>query len=284
MAAHAEGADRVAVVTGATRGIGRAVAIELARRGTDVVIVGRTATGSGLDTLPGSVDETVAQIASIGGGRALGIVANLADETDTQAVVDRTLDEWGRCDVLVNNAAYTSNGSMLDLPWNRWARAFRVQVVAPHQMCQGFLPGMRERGSGRVINVSSSAALRATPGLGLYSTSKQAMERWSEYLDVELKASGQSGVAVNTVRVNRLVATEGWRHMVTTKGIELATGNAPDTIPVTTESVADSILWAVEQPLSWSGNAVDLDEIHALGGPQPVAYDVSGADVAQQPS
>jgi citronellol/citronellal dehydrogenase len=274
------GDNQVAVVTGATRGIGREVALALARLGTDVVVVGRTATGSGLDTLPGSVDQTVSEIAGIGRGRALGIAANLADEDETQEIVDRTLEVWGRCDVLVNNAAYTSNGPMLDLPWNRWGRAFRVQVVAPHQLCQGFLPGMRERGSGRIVNVSTGAALSVTPGLGLYSTSKQAMERWAHFLDAELRAAGETGIAVNTVRVNRLVATEGWRHMVATKGIELATGGSPDAIPVTTSSVADAVVWATEQPASWSGHALDLDEIAELGGPVPIAYDASGAVIA----
>jgi citronellol/citronellal dehydrogenase len=279
---HADGDRRVAVVTGATRGIGRYVALSLAGLDIDVVVVGRTATASGLDSLPGSVDQTVAEIAAIGRGRALGIAANLTDEGDTQAIVDRTIEEWGRCDILINNAAYTSNGSMLDLPWNRWSRAFRVQVVAPHQLCQGFLPGMRERGAGRVVNVSTGAALSVKPGLGLYSTSKQAMERWAEFLDVELKAAGEAAIAVNTVRVNRLVATEGWRHMAATKGIELATGGSPDAIPVTTESVADAVVWTAEQPLSWSGHALDLDEIASLGGPTPVAYDASGAVIAQQ--
>lgn len=277
-----DGDRRVAVVTGATRGIGRDVALSLAGLDIDVVVVGRTATASGVDSLPGSVDQTVAEIAEIGRGRGLGIAASLTDEDETQAIVDRTLEEWGRCDILVNNAAYTSNGSMLDLPWNRWSRAFRVQVVAPHQLCQGFLPGMRERGEGRVVNVSTGAALSVKPGLGLYSTSKQAMERWAEFLDVELRAAGESAIAVNTVRVNRLVATEGWRHMAATKGIELATGGSPDAIPITTESVADAVVWAAEQPLAWSGHALDLDEIASLGGPAPVAYDASGAVVAQQ--
>lgn len=279
---HTDGDRRVAVVTGATRGIGRNVALSLARSGVDVVVVGRTATGSGFDSLPGSVDQTVAEIAETGGGRALGVAANLADEADTQAIVDRTLDEWGRCDVLVNNAAYTSNGPMLDVPWNRWGRAFRVQVVAPHQLAQGFLPGIRERGAGRVVNVSSGAALSVTPGLGLYSTSKQAMERWAEYLDAELRAAGETAIAVNTVRVNRLVATEGFHHVAATKGIELATGGSPDAIPVTTSSVADAIVWAIQQPLTWSGHALDLDEIAAQGGPAPDEYDASGAVVADR--
>lgn len=275
--------DRVAVVTGATRGIGREVALQLARDGATVVVVGRTGTGSGVDTLPGSVQDTTAEIAALG-GTALGITANLTDEADTQAIVDRTLDELGRCDILIHNAAYTSNGLMLDIPWKRWDRAFRVQVVAPHQMCQGFVPRMRELGEGRIITVSTGAALNVTPSLGLYSSSKRAMEHWAAYLHAELRHEGVDTIAVNTVRVDRLVATEGWRHMAATKGIELATGGSPDAVPATTESVAAAVVWAAHQPVSWSGNALGLGEIEQLGGPKQVDYDVTGAELARRGS
>lgn len=271
---------QVAVVTGATRGIGREVALQLARDGVTVVVVGRTGTGSGLDTLPGSVDDTVSEIAALG-GQALGIAGNLADEGETQEIIDRTLDELGRCDIFVHNAAYTSNGPMLEIPWKRWDRAFRVQIVAPHQMCQAFVPGMRERGEGRIITVSTGAALSVTPSLGLYSSSKRAMEHWAAYLHAELRHDGIDTIAVNTVRVDRLVATEGWRHMAATKGIELATGGSPDAIPATTESVAASVVWAAHRPVSWSGNALGLTEIEQLGGPAQVDYDVTGAELAR---
>lgn len=254
--------SHVAVVTGATRGIGRHIALGLARDDLTVVVVGRTASAADGAPLPGSIDETVREIEA-GGGRAIGIAADLSDETATQAIVDRTLDAFGRCDLLVNNAAFTSNGPMMDIPWRRWQRAFRVNVVAPHQLCHGFVPGMLERGGGRVVNVSSGASQAVSSGLGLYSASKLAMERWADYLDEEV----DDRVAVNTLRVNRIVATEGWLHIARTDGLDLATAGRHDAVPVTAESVAAAAVWMAAQPPSWSGNTLDLDEVHEAGGP-----------------
>lgn len=258
---------RVAVVTGATRGIGREVALGLARRGAAVVVVGRTSRAAGDAQLPGSVEDTVEQVRSLGVD-AIGVQANLADEAETEEIVRRTLGELGRCDILVNNAAFTSNGPMLDVPWRRWGRAFRVNVVAPHQLCHGFVPGMLERGDGRVINVSTGASQRPPYGLGMYSASKIALERWAECLALEVP-----DIAVNTLRVNRLVATEGWQHIAATQPAEIAYGGgSPETVAVTAESVAASVIWIADQPPSWSGNTVDFEDVARLGGPEVVAF------------
>lgn len=253
----------VAVVTGATRGIGRHIALDLAGNGLTVVVVGRTSSAADGAPLPGSVDETVREIEAAG-GQAIGVAADLSDEASTQAIVDRTLDAFGRCDLLVNNAAFTSNGPMMDIPWRRWQRAFRVNVVAPHQLCHGFVPGMLERGGGRVVNVSTGASQAVSAGLGLYSASKLAMERWADYLHEELGGR----VAVNSLRVNRIVATEGWLHIARTDGLDLATAGNHDAIPVTAESVAAAAVWMAGQPTAWSGNTLNLDEVQAAGGPQ----------------
>lgn len=252
----------VAVVTGATRGIGRHIALDLARNDLTVVVVGRTSSAADGAPLPGSVDETVGEIEA-SGGRAIGIAADLSDEAATQAIVDGTLDAFGRCDLLVNNAAFTSNGPMMEIPWRRWQRALRVNVVAPHQLGHGFVPGMLERGGGRVVNVSTGASQAVSSGLGLYSASKLAMERWADYLHVELGGR----IAVNSLRVDRIVATEGWLHIARTDGLDLATAGNHDAIPVTAESVAAAAVWMAGQPPSWSGNTLTLDEVHAAGGP-----------------
>lgn len=267
---------QVIVITGATRGIGREIALECGRRGGTVVVVGRTESAVPGSPLPGSVDDTVHELRALG-ATTLGIRADVSNADDTDQLIARTLAEFGRCDVLVNNAAFSSNGSMLEMPWHRWERAFRVQVVAPHQMCHGFLPGMRDRGEGRILNISTGASQKILPGLGLYSASKLAMERWSDYLDYELNDVETSGVAVNTLRVDRLVATEGWYYIAETRGIELATGGSPEAIPVTAESVADVAVWMIERPTSWSGNTVDFHDVLALGGPALVELEVADA-------
>ena len=150
------------------------------------------------------------------------------------------------------------------VPWRRWQSAFRVQVVAPLQLVQGFLPGMVERGSGRVVNVSSGASQAMTPGLALYSVSKQAMERWSDY--VELEQGGQ-GVSFNTLRVDRLVTTEGWQHVYDTQGEDVATGGQGMSASMTSEQAADHVAWMVRQPVSWTGQTVGFEDITGLGGP-----------------
>lgn len=255
--------DAVAVVTGATRGIGRAAAAALGRVGARVVVVGRSGQDAPDPRLPGTVEEMAATLRSAGVD-ALPVQADLTDPDATQEIVDRTLDAYGRCDVLVNNAAYTSNGPIMQVPWRRWHTAFRVQVVAPLQLCHGFVPGMLERGEGRVLNVSSGASQALTSNLGLYSTSKLAMERWTDYMQLEV---GGKGVSFNTLRVDRIVATEGFRYVLETQGEDMATGGQGLTAVMPTEEAAAHLVWMASQSVAWSGNTVGFADIAALGGP-----------------
>jgi NAD(P)-dependent dehydrogenase (short-subunit alcohol dehydrogenase family) len=253
----------VAAVTGATRGIGRAVALALGRVGADVVVVGRSGQASPDPRLPGTVDEMVAVLASAG-VEALAVQADLSDPDQTEQIVERCLAWRGRCDVLINNAAFTSNGPIMTVPWRRWQKAFRVQVVAPLQLCQGFIPGMIERGAGRVVNVSSGAARSLTPGLALYSASKLAMERWSDYMNLELLGMG---VAINTLRVDRIVATEGFQYVLETQGEDVATGGQGMSGVMSSDEAAAHVLWMVSQPLIWTGHTVGFEDIARAGGP-----------------
>jgi citronellol/citronellal dehydrogenase len=261
---HGAGLDgSVAVVTGATRGIGRAVASALGRAGAEIVVVGRSGQSSPDPRLPGTVEEMVAVLAAAG-VEALAVQADLSDPDQTERIVERCLTWRGRCDILVNNAAFTSNGPIMTVPWRRWQKAFRVQVVAPLQLCQGFIPGMIERGEGRVINVSSGAAKSLTPGLALYSTSKQAMERWADYMTLELPGTG---VAINTLRVDRIVATEGFQYVLETQGEDVATGGQGMSGVMSSEEAAAHVLWMVAQPLSWTGHTMGFEHIARAGGP-----------------
>jgi citronellol/citronellal dehydrogenase len=253
----------VAVVTGATRGIGRATASALGRAGARLVVVGRSGRASGHHTLPGSVEQAVDELAGEG-VEALAVQADLSDPDQTQMIVERALSWHGRCDILVNNAAFTANGPIMTVPWRRWQTAFRVQVVAPLQLCQGFIPGMLERGVGRVVNISSGSATSLTPQLAVYSTSKLAMERWADYLNLELSGSG---IATNTLRVDRIVATEGFRHVLDTQGEEVATGGQGLAGVMSPEAAAEHVLWMVFKPTSWTGHTLGFEDIAAAGGP-----------------
>jgi citronellol/citronellal dehydrogenase len=263
-AAGAESLDgAVVVVTGSTRGIGRATAMALGRAGASVVVVGRSGRDAPGARLPGTVEEVVAALGAEGAD-SLPVQADLNDPDATQQIVERTLGWRGRCDVLVNNAAYTSNGPVMQVPWRRWQTAFRIQVVAPLQLCHGFVPGMLERGRGRVINVSSGASQSLTPNLALYSTSKLAMERWTDYMELEV---GGRSVSFNTLRVDRIVATEGFEYVRETQGEEVATGGQGMEAVMSSEEAAAHLLWMAGRPTTWTGNTVGFADIAELGGP-----------------
>ena len=158
-------AGKVAVITGASRGIGDAIARRYAMEGAKVVVSARTVE-SGDHYLPGSINETVAQI-NAAGGEALAVKADLAIAEDRQNLVDQALAAFGAIDILVNNAAITYFIPVSDFPEKRFRLMMDVQVWAPFELAQLVLPGMQERGSGWILNVSSHAALhpeKLSPG------------------------------------------------------------------------------------------------------------------------
>jgi short-subunit dehydrogenase len=123
---------------------------------------------------------------------------------------------------------------------------------------------MLERGSGRVINVSSGASQTLTPNLALYSVSKLAMEQWGDYLHLE---AGGRGVSFNTLRIDRLVGTEGFHYVLETQGEEIATAGNGMASVMTSDQAAEHFMWLLAQPTDWSGHTVGFDDITALGGP-----------------
>jgi NAD(P)-dependent dehydrogenase (short-subunit alcohol dehydrogenase family) len=202
------GNPRVALVTGASRGIGKAAAVALAAAGLDVAVTARTLKrGEGRDDsdvghdapLPGSLEETAEEIETHG-ARAMPLFADvLRPDTliDAAAAVERT---WGHIDVLVNNAIYTGPGGMVpfrELTTEQLQRRLEGNVVAPVALTQAVLPGMLERGGGIVVNVSSHVAVADPPapvgrggwGFG-YAASKAAFHKMAGMLAVELGPSG----------------------------------------------------------------------------------------------
>src|SRR2546429_3998091 len=149
---------KVALVTGASRGIGKAIATRLGAEGADVAVVARTAK-TGDHKLPGSVDETVNLIQSFG-VRAKGFTADLGDPTvDTGAVVDEVEAELGPVDILVNNVA--GGGYQFFLEWTdaQIERVLQLNFWVPWRLVRRTLPAMRERGSGAILNISSASAI-----------------------------------------------------------------------------------------------------------------------------
>jgi len=158
----------VALVTGASRGVGRAIAVALAARGADVACAAR-ATDAAPFKLPGTVDETVRAVEAQG-RRGLAVPTDLARPEQVEAMVTRTIEHFGRLDILVNNAAITFPGD-LDLPMKRWDLVMEVNLRAPVLAMRAALPGMIARRIGCILNVSSAAAVMVVPGLRVYGGS-----------------------------------------------------------------------------------------------------------------
>jgi len=185
------GSSRV-LITGCSTGIGRACAIEFARRGYEVVATGRDA--GDLADLP--------------------VAAGLALDVTDDASVAAAVAEAGEIDVLVNNAGITAWGPVELVPVDITRRVFDTNVVGVLRVTQRVLPGMRERRRGRIVNVSS-AALRGLPLLGTYAASKAALEVFTETLRLELEAFGvdvllaEPGAVATALATNRTVVDVG---------------------------------------------------------------------------
>ena len=193
----------VAIVTGASRGVGAATAVGLAASGATVVCAARATEAAPLP-IPGTIDDTVRAITAAG-GTAIARPTNLAVDADVEAMVDDTITRFGRVDILVNNAAITFPGD-IELPMKRFDLIFDVDLRAPVIATQRAVPGMIERGTGAIINVSSAAALNYYPGQMAYGMAKAALEHFTVSLAAQVAAHN---ISVNTFRIDVPVASEG---------------------------------------------------------------------------
>jgi citronellol/citronellal dehydrogenase len=202
---------KVAVVTGASRGIGEAIARRYAMEGASVVVSARTVEDSD-HYLPGTISDTVARI-NAAGGEAIAVRADLAVSEDRHALIRQAKEAFGSVDILVNNAAITYFIPVAEFPERRFRLMMDVQVWAPFELAQLVLPDMRERGSGWILNISSHAAIhpqKGMPGRGgtVYGMCKAALERFTTGLAQEVY---DDNIGVNVISPG-LVATPGVMH------------------------------------------------------------------------
>jgi 3-oxoacyl-[acyl-carrier protein] reductase len=176
-------AGRVAVVTGGSRGIGRAIAAALLRAGSRVAILSRD---------PASLDAGHKALAPL--GEVLAVKADVGIRADVDTAMRTVLDRFGAVDVLVNNAGVTSRKSLADLDDNHWDDVMRTNVKGLLHCCQAVVPGMKERGWGRIINCSSYAAWHSALARGVYAASKAAVNALTKVWAGEL---GPYGITVN---------------------------------------------------------------------------------------
>lgn len=204
---------KVALITGASRGIGKDIALLFAQEGASVVCVARTL-HEGDHQLEGSVERTAEEIRA-GGGSAAPVAANISDEEECRRLVAEARRAFGRIDVLVNNAAMNFYAPAVEMTASRWKRAFEVNVHAPFLLAHEVLPEMIERGDGAIVNISSGSA--TGPGRGpyagqkpdhavLYGATKAALERLTQGLAQEMY---EHGIRVGAVAPSQVVLTPG---------------------------------------------------------------------------
>lgn len=198
--AAAELAGRVVIVTGASRGIGKGLALGLAARGAAVVCAARTEVEVP-GGLPGTIHQTVAAIAEAG-GEGLAVRCDLGREGDIEAMVAQALHRFGRLDALVNNAMAPTRGLFVDTTPAMWDESMAVNLRSLFLTCRAVVPHLAATGGGSIVNISSGAASHGStaampPGFLVYAVVKAAMERFSTALAGEVAALG---VAVNALR------------------------------------------------------------------------------------
>ncbi len=209
---------RVAIVTASSRGIGKAMALGLAREGATIVVAARSETEG--QTTPGTIHATAAEIQALG-ARALAVRCNVREEESIYDMVRQTMDAFGRIDVLVNNAGVASYRPFLEATVKEWDLLLDIDLRAPFVCCKAVVPTMMEQGGGSIINISSHAAthifsstLGAEGSKGIemmgqaYGVAKAGLERFSWGLAAEL---GRYNIAVNVLKPLRPVLTEGFQ-------------------------------------------------------------------------
>jgi len=219
---------RVAIVTGASRGIGAEIARRFGAAGIAVAVSART-TAAGMSPFAGTIGETAEQIRAAG-GTAVAIAADLSLPQDRERLVSEASRQLGPPDICVSNAAVTYFTRVTDFTPRRYQLMFDVQVEAPFHLAQLVIPAMRDRGRGWILNVSSGAArppafppaARAQRGGTVYGMCKAALERFSTGLAAELY---DDNIAVNALSPSRVVPTAG------TIFHQLITEDSPDGEP-----------------------------------------------------
>lgn len=233
--------SQVVAVTGASSGIGEATALACARAGAAVALAARRS--DRIEALAARITEE--------GGRAIALPTDVGEESQARDFVERTHSEFGRLDVLVNNAGVMLLGPIESAPTEEWRRMIHANVFGVLYCTHAALPLMRQQGSGHIVNVSSVAGRVARAGTGVYNLTKFGVGAFSESLRQEGVAMG---VRVTTIEPGA-VATE------------LAAHNRPEVLeqmakrfagvtPLAAEDIAGAILYAIGQPANVSVNEV----------------------------
>jgi NAD(P)-dependent dehydrogenase (short-subunit alcohol dehydrogenase family) len=248
---------KVALVTGASRGIGKATAELFAAEGARVACLARTVE-EGSHPLEGSLRTTVDEIRSRGGA-ATAIACDVSEHPNCARAVEEVHDVFGPIDVLVNNAALTYFIPIAEFPVNKWLRSVAVNLHAPFYLSQLALADMMPRRSGAIVNISSGAAIgpgrgpytENRPGGTLYGAEKAALERFTQGLAQEVH---EHGISVTCVSPSQIVPTPGVIHHRLMEGRDPAEAEPP-------EIMAQAALALATAPLEMSGRVTYSQQI-----------------------
>ncbi|MDO8317446.1 MAG: 3-ketoacyl-ACP reductase [Flavobacterium sp.] len=212
--------NKNALITGAGKGIGKAIALALAKEGVNIILVARTQE---------EIDSVAAKVRSLR-VKALAITADVADINSVNAAVEKALDEFGTIDILINNAGIAAFGKFLELEPTDWERIIQVNLMGTYYVTRAVLPNMIERQTGDIINISSTAGLSGNALTSAYSASKFAVLGLTESLMQEVRK--------HNIRVTALTPSTVATDMA--KELKLTDGN-PETV-MQAEDMAELII------------------------------------------
>ena len=276
---------KTAIVTGASRGIGAAIATLFAAEGARVVCAARTLHEGDHRLLEGSLAGTVTLIEAAGGA-ARAVPADVSDEASCRALVAAARTAFGPVDILVNNAALTYYQPIADMPTSRWVRAFAVDVHGPFMLAKLALEDMIPRRSGAIVNISSGAAIgpgrgpyadTAVRGGTMYGAVKAALERFTQGLAQEVAQYG--GISVAAVSPSRVVPTPGTVYHKLVTGLDDPRGEPPDYMARAALVLAASPAARVNGRVTYSQQI--LHEFGLLAHPAGRGVDTPGSGYSQ---
>jgi NAD(P)-dependent dehydrogenase (short-subunit alcohol dehydrogenase family) len=243
--------DRVVLVTGASQGIGRAIAVEMARVGAHVAVCSRRA-----DAL-----ETVAAAVRDEGRKALAVACDVGDGQQVETAVKRTVDTFGRIDVLVNNAGYRIRARLEDLPRHEWDAMIATNLTGVFLFSQAVGRVMIQQKGGTIVNVSSVAGRSGSRGMAAYAAAKAGVTALTQSLGAEW---AKYGIRVNAVAPGP-VETEGVLEVWKTPAM---IANASREVPLGRLGRPEEIAWAVIFVASDQANFMTGETMYVSGGPR----------------